>query len=169
MTRPNTCSRTLSVLLVLGPWLCCAVSCDDQPGVRLDATVDAEAGLDATAAAEAGLDAAMSDGSDASDAQAAIGDAAAAASCMAVAPTSCPEPGPRYDAVAPIFERRCVVCHNGSDGMWPLSTYQHVADWYGEIRSMMLSCGMPPVDSGMTMELEERQLILSWIRCGFPR
>jgi hypothetical protein len=89
--------------------------------------------------------------------------------CEVVAPTVCPDPMLRYDDVSPIFAARCASCHNGSDGMWPLSTYQHVADWYGEIRAQMLACTMPPVDSGQTMPLEERLRILDWIRCGFPR
>jgi uncharacterized membrane protein len=50
-----------------------------------------------------------------------------------------------------------------------LSAYQHVADWVAEIRAHMLTCTMPPVDSGVSMTREERQLILSWIRCGYPR
>jgi len=89
--------------------------------------------------------------------------------CEVVAPTVCPDPMPRYADVSPIFAARCTGCHNGSDGMWPLSSYQHVADWYGEIRAAMISCTMPPVDSGQTMPLEERLKILDWIRCGFPR
>jgi hypothetical protein len=65
--------------------------------------------------------------------------------------------------------RRCISCHNGQSGAWPLSQYEHVADWYGEIRAQMLACTMPPVDSRIEMPLEERQTILSWIRCGFPK
>ena len=45
----------------------------------------------------------------------------------------------------------------------------HVADWYGEIRAQMVACTMPPVDAGLAMSLAERQKILSWIRCGFPK
>jgi len=89
--------------------------------------------------------------------------------CEVAAPTVCPDPMPRYADVSPIFAARCTSCHNGSDGMWPLSTYQHVADWYGEIRAQMLACTMPPLDSGQTMPTAERRAILDWIRCGFPR
>jgi hypothetical protein len=64
--------------------------------------------------------------------------------------------------------RRCTSCHNGTGGQWPLNQYEHVADWYGEIRAQMLACTMPPVDSGSAMPLRERQTILTWIRCGFP-
>ena len=101
----------------------------------------------------------------AADADAAL----APLACDVVAPRECPDSMPRYPDVAPIFAKRCATCHNGQDGHWPLSTYQHVADWYGEIRAQMLACTMPPVDSGVSMPVSERQLILSWIRCGFPK
>jgi hypothetical protein len=148
------------------------VSCDaTKPATDAAPMSEAEAGLPDVGPGDP-TDASLADaGSDAADgdAQTQGGDAGVTPPCMSTAPTSCPEPAPGYGDVAPIFEQRCVVCHDGSDGEWPLSTYQHVADWYGEIRAMMLSCGMPPADSGMTMELEERQRILTWIRCGFPR
>ena len=96
-------------------------------------------------------------------------DAAPPVECNVTPPTVCDEPMPHYPDVAPIFQARCTSCHNGSDGFWPLTTYQHVADWYGEIRAQMVVCGMPPPASGSEMPLEERQLILRWIRCGFPK
>ncbi len=65
--------------------------------------------------------------------------------------------------------RRCIGCHNGAGEEWPLSSYEHVADWYGEIRAQMLACTMPPLDAGIDMPVAERQTILSWIRCGFPK
>jgi hypothetical protein len=89
--------------------------------------------------------------------------------CKAMAPRSCPDPSPHWADVYPIFMRRCVSCHNGAGEQWPLNAYEHVADWYGEIRAQMLACTMPPVDSGIEMPLEDRQTILSWIRCGFPK
>ena len=87
-------------------------------------------------------------------------DAGTAPPCMATAPTSCPDPAPDYSDVEPIFIERCQVCHDGQHGEWPLATYGHVADWSDSIRSRMLSCTMPPVDSCVTMPLEERQRIL---------
>lgn len=89
--------------------------------------------------------------------------------CAVEAPSRCPDSIPHYADVAPIFAKRCSSCHNGQNGMWPLSTYQHVADWYGEIRAQMLACTMPPPAAGIAMPVEERQTILSWIRCGFPK
>jgi hypothetical protein len=91
------------------------------------------------------------------------------ADCDATAPLTCPDPSPRWKDVSPIFMRRCTGCHNGTGGQWPLNQYEHVADWYGEIRAQMLACTMPPVDSGIEMPLAERQTILTWIRCGFPQ
>jgi hypothetical protein len=89
--------------------------------------------------------------------------------CEAQAPLECPDPSPHWGDVSPIFMRRCVSCHNGKGEEWPLNQYEHVADWYGEIRAQMLACTMPPVTAGIDMPVAERQTILSWIRCGFPK
>lgn len=90
--------------------------------------------------------------------------------CPIPSPTSCPEPAPRYADVAPIFERRCVVCHAGTPGgPWSLADYGHVADWQDTIRPNVRDCTMPPPDAGVSMTLEERSVILTWIRCGLPR
>jgi hypothetical protein len=97
------------------------------------------------------------------------GDAAVGDRCKARAPASCPDPAPRYADVQPIFAQRCVGCHNGTGEFWPLTSYQHVTMWYAEIRGHMLACSMPPPDSGMTMPIAERELILQWIRCDYPR
>ena len=90
--------------------------------------------------------------------------------CAVPAPTSCPEPAPRYADVAPIFERRCTGCHAGNPGgPWSLKDYGHVADWQDTIRAAMRDCSMPPEDAGVTMTVQERVSILTWIRCGLPR
>jgi uncharacterized membrane protein len=89
--------------------------------------------------------------------------------CEVVAPTECPDPAPRYADVAPIFEQRCASCHNDVAGSpWPLDTYDHVADWAPFVRDELVRCSMPPPDSGVTITPEERDLILVWIRCGYP-
>lgn len=75
----------------------------------------------------------------------------------------------RYADVAPIFAKHCTTCHDGQHGQWPLTSYQHVADWFGEIRAQMVSCTMPPVAESAGMPLSDRMTILTWIRCGFPR
>lgn len=91
-------------------------------------------------------------------------------SCPVPAPTTCPDPAPHYPDVAPIFERRCVICHAGTPGgPWSLADYGHVADWQDTIRSNLRDCSMPPPDAGVPMTLEERTAILTWIRCGLPR
>lgn len=91
------------------------------------------------------------------------------AACAVVAPTACPaQGGPRYPDVQPTLQRRCVICHSGQTGLWPLTTYQQVTDWYDAVRDDVAGCSMPPPDAGVPMTDEERLLILTWIRCGFP-
>lgn len=89
--------------------------------------------------------------------------------CEIAAPTACPEPSPRYAEVAPIFAERCASCHLGAEGgPWALNDYGNVADWVDVVRADLLSCTMPPPDSGVPMTDGERLLILQWIRCGYP-
>jgi hypothetical protein len=89
--------------------------------------------------------------------------------CTVQAPTVCPDPAPQWPDVQPIFQRRCVSCHNGMiGGPWPLMQYSHVADWYDVVRAMLLDCSMPPPDAGVYMPDEDRIAILTWILCGLP-
>ena len=89
--------------------------------------------------------------------------------CTVQAPTVCPAPPPHWPDVSPIFQRRCVMCHNGMiGGPWPLMQYSHVADWFDVVRAMLLDCSMPPPDAGVTMPDEERVAILTWLLCGYP-
>ena len=90
--------------------------------------------------------------------------------CEVTAPTACPTPVPHYNDVAAIVEQRCATpCHSGIiDGPWPLTDYEHVADWADIVRAEVLACTMPPADSGVAITDEERLAILTWIRCGFP-
>lgn len=87
--------------------------------------------------------------------------------CNVTAPTECRDADITYEDVEPIITDRCVVCHDGSQEQWPLTSYEHVADWYAEVRGMMLNCTMPPQGSGVEMTLAEREKILDWIRCGY--
>jgi hypothetical protein len=90
--------------------------------------------------------------------------------CEVTAPTTCPDPAPRFQDVQAIFQARCQPCHNGTpNGPWPLITYEHVADWQDTVRSYVLDCSMPPPDAGFYMATEERLQILAWVRCGAPR
>jgi hypothetical protein len=96
-------------------------------------------------------------------------DDAGALVCTVQAPTVCPDPPPHWPDVSPIFQGRCVMCHNGMiGGPWPLMQYSHVADWYDVVRAMLLDCSMPPPDAGVTMPDEEKTAILTWILCGYP-
>jgi hypothetical protein len=109
-------------------------------------------------------------GMDAGVVDAGSGRGAEPTECNVTAPTSCPEPAPRYADIGPIIQSRCVICHVGSrGGPWALVSYQHVADWHDLIRGVMLSCAMPPPDAGVPMTVEEREVILTWLRCGHPR
>jgi uncharacterized membrane protein len=100
-------------------------------------------------------------------------DAGGDETCSVSAPTECPSDAPTYADVEPIFAERCVTCHNGiaeepCTDCWALTDHGHVSDWSHTIRGAMLSCSMPPVDSGMSMTNTERMEILEWIRCGSP-
>jgi cytochrome c5 len=91
-------------------------------------------------------------------------------SCDIELPRACAEPKPTYGDVTPIFEARCVICHNGMAGSnWPLTTYGHVADWQDEIREMVSRCTMPPPEAGIPITDAERDTILMWLRCGLAR
>ena len=97
---------------------------------------------------------------------------AAPLSCTVTAPTSCPAPAPHYADVEPISQQRCAgPCHSGIDpaGPWPLTDYEHVADWADVVRANLLDCSMPPADGGVTLSAEDRLAILIWLRCGFPK
>jgi hypothetical protein len=89
--------------------------------------------------------------------------------CTVTPPAACPDPPVDYGDVEPIIAERCLACHIGArGGPWGLTTYGHVADWAEVIRAAMLTCAMPPPDAGIDMPDSERELILTWIKCGFP-
>jgi hypothetical protein len=136
---------TLSLLV-----LCCLTGCPEDDKTSASARLDG------------GVSGKADDDED--------GGPAAAVMCKVSLPTSCPSPKPHYPDVQPIFQQRCVPCHNGAtaDSPWPLTEYEHVADWYDTIRSEVVNCTMPPLDAGVPMTDDERVKILTWIRCGFP-
>ena len=93
-----------------------------------------------------------------------------AIACDPTVPTSCTDPAIRYADVEPILQQRCVVCHDGKPmGPWPLTSYEHVADWANEIRGQVSACNMPPADAGGVMTNEERDRLVLWVRCGAPK
>lgn len=96
------------------------------------------------------------------------GDAALSA-CSVPAPTSCPAPSPTFADVQPIFNSRCVICHNGTGPEWPLKDYHDIADWQDLIHDQLLDCSMPPPEAAVPMTVAERVSILTWIKCGFPQ
>ena len=90
---------------------------------------------------------------------------------MVVSPTACPSPAPKYADVEPIFKKRCVTCHvtGNKNGYWPLDDYTHVTDWFDTIASNLAACTMPPPDANAPIPREESELILTWLKCGYPR
>ena len=136
--------------------LCLALLACDESGRPSDASAEGDATADA-----AGLDASVGGGVDAAPEP--------ERECNIVAPTACEQPEPTYANVQPIFEERCIGCHSGEPGgPWPLTSYPHVAGWFAEIRAAMLTCAMPPADSGVSMPDAERDQVLAWLRCGYP-
>lgn len=88
--------------------------------------------------------------------------------CRAERVTECPQPAPVFADVAPIFQQVCSTCHSMPGGPWPLDNYSHITDWQDVIRDDLLTCAMPPPNQGVTLSDSDRQLILTWIRCGYP-
>jgi len=88
--------------------------------------------------------------------------------CHAERVTECPEPAPVFADVAPIFRNVCASCHALPGGPWPLEDHTDIADWQDVIRDDLLTCAMPPPDAGVSLRDQDRQLILTWIRCGSP-
>jgi hypothetical protein len=128
---------------------------------------------DSSDASELDIDAGASESDAETAPDAASGEADADTyACTVVAPTECPDAGPRYADVAPIIEQRCVVpCHSpdSAGGPWSLHDYRHVADWRDTIRTNLLACTMPPRDAGVSIPADESMLILTWLRCDLPR
>lgn len=91
-----------------------------------------------------------------------------APACHTTLPTACPSPI-HYSDVSDIIGSRCAgPCHNGiPDGPWPLTDYDHVADWADVIRDELAHCRMPPPDSEILLEPAEKDALLQWIRCGY--
>jgi hypothetical protein len=146
-----TSYRTMGLLLAAGVSLAAACGGDDPPAPAT--ATDAGAAGQSTA----GGSAAGSGGS-----------SSRPEGCPLTPPTTCPDPKPGYADVKPIFEQRCYSCHDGNHQQWPLTTYQHVADWFGEVRAQMIACSMPPASAMSEMTVGERRQILEWIRCGYP-
>jgi hypothetical protein len=98
-----------------------------------------------------------------------VADAGPPVPCNPTAPASCTEPTLSYADVEPIIAARCGSCHHGAGPQWALTSYGHVADWHNEVRGMVQGCTMPPPEARIPMTDAEREKILMWIRCGYPR
>lgn len=89
--------------------------------------------------------------------------------CTVVAPTSCTDPDLRYSDVEPIVEDKCQPCHDGTQQQWPLTTYNHLADWFDLVPPEVANCRMPPEPLQRSISDEERVILLTWFACGFPQ
>jgi uncharacterized membrane protein len=92
--------------------------------------------------------------------------------CDVVLPTECSDAGAAldYSHVKPALDTHCANCHYGAlGGPWPLKTYNDVVDWAQIVRDSIANCTMPPEDGGTNMTKAEKQQLLDWLRCGYPR
>jgi hypothetical protein len=139
-----------TVLFVL---LCSACSSTEAAG-RVDAGSDPSADVASPPAATAEPDAA----------------APLMSFCGQPAPSRCPTPKPSYSKdVARILDAKCNDCHVGGAGQpWSLADYQSVDDWRVSILQDILSCTMPPLDGGVALTVEERDVIAGWVACDAP-
>jgi hypothetical protein len=81
----------------------------------------------------------------------------------------CPETPPSYQTeVIPILEAKCNSCHDGTQGLWPLTDYQSVIDWQAGIEEDLMSCSMPPAGAP-ELTPDETHTLLTWFACGAPR
>ena len=95
---------------------------------------------------------------------------AGASSCPSDLPSACPSPPPSYAKdVAPIFARRCVVCHSegGVEAERDYTTYDRIHQLRTDILTQVYACRMPPADAAAPT-LAERETLLGWLVCGAP-
>lgn len=91
-------------------------------------------------------------------------------SCPNDLPKSCPSPKPSYkDDVAPLVERRCLVCHfeGGPASAIVLSSYPAIFQRRSAVLNQVYGCKMPPPDAGPLAE-GDRQHLLGWLACDAP-
>ena len=91
------------------------------------------------------------------------------------ASTTCPSPPVTYAQIQPILEKSCVPCHDGTmkdvatmDDIWPLTTYENVAEWESLVKDVILTCTMPPADGDVPFTNAERSAIVQWVLCKVP-
>jgi peroxiredoxin len=80
--------------------------------------------------------------------------------------------------IAPILNRRCVVCHRARQiAPFPLTSYKHAAGWAETIREVVAEGRMPPWSADPahgrfandpSLSVVEKRLIDEWVRCGWP-
>lgn len=80
--------------------------------------------------------------------------------------------------IAPIFQRRCVECHQpGEVAPFPLTNYEEVVGWAETIRWVVKKERMPPwhadtkpgqFSNDARLSEQEKQLIYRWVQLGAP-
>lgn len=115
-----------------------------------------------------------SGGSGGGDNDASGGGDTGSTACPVDPPVTCPTPV-RFAQVQPIFNQRCVPCHDGvtidqndpeKKPIWALKDFAHIAEWKDSVRGELTGCTMPPADAGSMLTVEERLAILQWLKCG---
>jgi len=68
-----------------------------------------------------------------------------------------------------------VPCHDGTmkdvvtgEDVWPLTTYDDVAEWGSIVKNSILECTMPPADGAVPITDAERSAIVQWVLCKTP-
>ena len=81
--------------------------------------------------------------------------------------------------IAPMLERRCVVCHHtGGIAPWAMNDYAMVAGFAPMMREVLRTRRMPPwhadphvgmFEGDRSLSVEEKQTLVHWIEAGAPR
>lgn len=96
-----------------------------------------------------------------------------------VALTLSPLYGAGFADVAPVFEKRCVACHQkGEIGPMPLTSYAEIRPWAKAIRASVLKQSMPPwhadpaksahIANSRALTREEIDRVVRWVDAGAP-
>jgi hypothetical protein len=123
----------------------------------------------ASLSCDTGQPASPAEGDNAPDSSADGASLTEAAGCDRHLP-SCPASPPSYaQAIVPIFNGRCVVCHYPGTTIArnSFSTYAKVYGDRGTVLDQIYGCVMPPAGSP-PLTPAERATVLAWLECGAP-
>ena len=90
--------------------------------------------------------------------------------CPSVLPSKsgCPGTSPPYEEAASIIARRCTVCHSptGVERVHQFDTYSLAHEQKNAMLVQVFACAMPPPTCDGSMNLDEREKLLTWLQCG---